>query len=142
MKALRIHLSVVGMIALLVLGVAGCGPKSLQGDSLAHSNSTNTTPTVVTVDGQGERVELQVKDSAPISAATEPSETQVASPQDGSSLLQIHCAKCHSVKLLERSKKPREEWERILLRMERAAVRLTDSERSALLEYLAAPDKR
>lgn len=141
MKALHIHLSVVGMIALLALGVAGCGPKSLQGDSLAHSNSSNTTPTVVTVDGQGERVELQVKDSAPISAATEPSESPVASPQDGSSLLQIHCAKCHSVKLLERTNKPHEEWERILLRMEKTAVHLTDAERSVLLDYLAATAK-
>lgn len=141
MKALLIRLSVVGMIALLALGVAGCGPKSAQGDSLAQSDPALSAVVTATANGQAEGVGVQAEAQARPSAATEPAESQVTQSQNGSSLLQTYCAQCHQVRLLEQTRRPRAGWERILSRMERHGVRLSEAEKSILLDYLTVPEK-
>jgi len=94
---------------------------------------------------QVENARVQNKTSSSISAARIPAVSQVVPPQDnpsidGPSLLQNHCAQCHLVKLLEQSKKSRDDWEKTLSRMEEIGVRLSDAERSVLLDHLAVPN--
>lgn len=145
MKAVLIRSSVVGIIALLALGVAGCNLKSAQGKSLTQSDPTLSASTAIV---QMERVEGKVETDAPISSTpisstlilnvTPTAESEVAPFQDGSALLRDYCARCHSVKLLERTKKSPSDWEKILLRMEKNGAHLSEAEKSVLIDHLTA----
>jgi hypothetical protein len=140
MKTLYIRLCVIGMIALFVLAVAGCGPKNHQGGSLTQNGPVLPA---AAANEHVDRLEAQVDVDELVSRAAKPAEPQETVPQqDASALLQIHCVQCHRVATLEQTQKQWADWERILSRMERTGVRLTDDERSTLLVYLAAPDKR
>ena len=88
-----------------------------------------------------ERVEIQVDAGALISATTEPLVSQMPPLQDGPSLLEHHCAKCHLVQSLQQTKKARAEWERTLAQMEGMGVHLEDTEKVNLLDYLSEAEK-
>jgi hypothetical protein len=88
-----------------------------------------------------ERVEIPVDASELVSATTEPLVSQMPPLQDGPSLLERHCSKCHLVQSLQQIKKSRTEWERTLAQMEGMGVHLDDTEKVNLLNYLTTADK-
>ena len=67
--------------------------------------------------------------------------TQETSLQDGASLINGHCARCHTVELLQQTKQTRAEWENTLAQMEIMGVTLSDDEKIALLDYLTGVNK-
>jgi hypothetical protein len=88
-----------------------------------------------------ESVEVQDDAGAFISSTIEPPATQVTLLQDGPSLLESHCARCHSTQRITKIKKSYAEWEKALAQMEAMGVHLDESEKVVLLNYLAAADK-
>lgn len=141
MKTLPNRMGVVGVIALLMLAAAGCGGKNNQGDSMGQAGpSLPSTGSASPLNQPVDQSDSQAGPVAEISGEVGPVSPQV-SLADGPTLLQDHCAKCHSVHALERSERSRSDWEKILSRMERRGVRLSEEERDALLFYLVIPDK-
>ncbi len=61
--------------------------------------------------------------------------------QDGASLLNSRCARCHTVELIKQTKHTRAEWGNTLAQMEKMGVTLSDDEKIVLIEYLTAVDK-
>lgn len=112
-------------LMIFVLIAAGCR---------APETSTATAPASVMADGPAE----MAGESTEATAATG---TQVATEQDGKTLLQSYCAPCHSVTLLEKTRKTRAEWEKTLSRMERHSGPLNDSERLLILDHLVIADR-
>jgi len=83
-----------------------------------------------------ERVEDQVDATPFITATPEPVLIQAASQKDGPTLLESHCARCHTIQSLTQIKKSRPEWQNALAKMEALGVHLDDNEKIILLEYL------
>ena len=122
------------LVAVLVL-ISACTV-----DVIAPGTGPPTIPPADTPVAQVPHAEVQVAAGATIPATAEPAAAQVTPPQDGSTLLEDHCAQCHTVQLLEQSKKTRTEWENTLGRMEGMGVHLSDTEKVLLLDYLATAD--
>ena len=83
-----------------------------------------------------ESVEVRVDDGAGSLPTTEAADYQIAPLQDGKSLLESRCARCHLVDTLEQMEKSRDEWEGILAQMERIGVQISDREEAVLLDHL------
>ena len=66
--------------------------------------------------------------------------TREASLQDGASLINSRCARCHSVELLKQTQQTRAEWENTLVQMENMGVNLSADEKMVLIEYLTDID--
>ena len=66
---------------------------------------------------------------------------QETSIQDGASLLNSRCARCHTVELIKQTKHTRAEWEDTLAQMEKMSVTLSDDEKIVLIDYLTGVDK-
>ena len=64
--------------------------------------------------------------------------TQETSLQDGASLINGHCARCHTVELIKQTKHTRAEWGNTLAQMEKIGVTLSEDEKIVLIEYLTA----
>ena len=62
--------------------------------------------------------------------------TQETSLQDGASLLNSRCARCHTVELIKQTKHTRAEWGNTLAQMEKIGVTLSEDEKIVLIEYL------
>ena len=140
MKASLIRLNVLGTIALLALVVAGCSTRSVQGESLTQNKPIS--PAIVVTTEQARMVNVEVKVDSDKQFSEEGNTQATGTEQDGPALLQLHCERCHRLTTLEKTPRSRSDWERILSRMERTGVRLTEAEKSALLEYLAIPDNQ
>ena len=63
---------------------------------------------------------------------------QETSLEDGASLLNSRCARCHTVELIKQTKHTRAEWGNILAQMEKIGVTLSEDEKIVLIEYLTA----
>ena len=87
-----------------------------------------------------EQVELQTDTGASNPITTEPSGSQVAPLPDGPSVIANQCNKCHTNEWLKQIKKTPAEWEEVLAKMKWMGVRLSDTERIALIDYLAIAD--
>ncbi|NJC97584.1 MAG: hypothetical protein C3F07_13885 [Anaerolineales bacterium] len=66
--------------------------------------------------------------------------TQELSLQDGASLINSRCARCHSVELLKQTKQTGAEWEKSLAQMENMGVNLSADEKIVLIKYLTGMD--
>jgi LSD1 subclass zinc finger protein len=66
---------------------------------------------------------------------------QETSLQDGASLLNSRCARCHTVELIKQSKQTRAEWENTLAKMQKMGVTLSDDEKIVLVDYLTGVDE-
>jgi mono/diheme cytochrome c family protein len=109
--------------------------------SMSPSAVTQTyAPSAVWSDTVG-LADVQDGAGALISTAAEPAAPQETPINDGTALLERHCAKCHLVQRLQQIKKPPSEWEKTLTQMETMGVHLEDAEKVDLLEYLTAADK-
>jgi mono/diheme cytochrome c family protein len=75
-----------------------------------------------------------------ISITSKPVESLVSSREDGRSLLESHCAKCHLTQGLKQLKKSRSEWEVTLAQMEALGAHLNDAEKAILIDYLASAE--
>lgn len=118
--------------AFLLLATAGCVPAKPE-------LQANLAPDAREVLLEDDEVRENVDQGT--STAVESDLTQVAPQQNGKSILERYCAQCHLSQSLEQMRKPRSEWEGILRQMDRLGVKLSDDERTALLDYLAVYDK-
>jgi hypothetical protein len=89
-----------------------------------------------------ESPEIQVNLKALTTSAPEPVASLEISIQDGQSLLEAHCSQCHLTHSLDQVEKSRGEWEMDLKKMETFGVRLGDSEKTILLDYLTDGNKQ
>jgi hypothetical protein len=119
-------------VAFLVLNTVNSG-SSEDGPTVVLPSGT-ANGHVVSVSGSGET-------TTRLTATPEAAESLMVPEQSGRMLLQSHCAQCHSVKLLEQTRKSRANWEKTLSRMEMYSGLVSDAERLSVLEYLAGPDK-
>jgi len=95
---------------------------------------------LVTSCSSSEVPDRQVEAGRPVYTPTGPEAMQVTPLPDRPSLLEEHCARCHDVQWLEKADKPRTGWEQTLTQMESLGVQLSDTEREALLDYLAVDE--
>jgi hypothetical protein len=89
-------------------------------------------------DGQVERVELQDNTSALTSATSETLASQATPIPDGLALLMTHCTRCHVTAWIDQFEKSNAEWEEVLARMGAMGIRLSETEKDAIIKYLAA----
>jgi LSD1 subclass zinc finger protein len=61
--------------------------------------------------------------------------------QDGASLVNSRCARCHTVELIKQTTQTRAEWGNTLTRMEKMGVTLSDDEKIVLIDYLIGTDE-
>jgi len=141
MKALALRISVFGIFALFVFAGIGCSSANTQGMSLGKSNPALLSSSAALVNNREEEPGIQLEDTDQDSLAMEPVYGETETSLNGENLLQIHCAKCHSVKLFEMTYRSRSYWEKTLLRMEGTRVSLSEEEKNVLLDYLVNPDK-
>lgn len=66
---------------------------------------------------------------------------QETSFQDGASLLNSRCARCHTVELIKQTKQTRAEWGNTLAQMEKMGVTLSDDEKIVLIDHLTGVDE-
>lgn len=83
--------------------------------------------------------EIQTDAETLPTTAQDPYSTQTTYPQAGLSILENNCARCHSAQWLKKIKKTQTEWEITLTQMERKGVRLSDTEKVILIDYLVFP---
>ena len=57
---------------------------------------------------------------------------------DGASLVTSRCSQCHAISRVQSAGKDRAGWDSTLSRMEQHGLKVTQAERSAILDYLAA----
>ena len=119
-------------VTLIMLGTAGCGspeanPTAMPSSAMANEQREN----------MGEPAEADSRRPA----TTEAAGSLTVQEGSGATLLQTHCAQCHSLKLLELTRKSRAEWEKTLARMERHTGLLGDTEKRLVLEQLTASDE-
>lgn len=119
-------------LVLLVLNTADSGSPGI---------IPTATPTSDSANGQVERGGEPVETNTHLMATPEAAETMTMPESDGTTLLQTYCAQCHSVKLLEKTRMSRANWEKTLSRMERYSDLTSDAEKLLVLEHLTAPDK-
>ncbi len=118
-----------------------------------NSISASTIPSAKT------RSDLQVVPTKPIGVQTEagsinlstsiptPSSTlgPTSSPKtvvpDGPTILQNRCTECHSLQPIQQVKRTRVEWEKVLSKMESFGAKISDTEKTILLDYLTSADK-
>jgi LSD1 subclass zinc finger protein len=77
---------------------------------------------------------LNVQDTPPVV-------NQETSLQDGASLLNSRCARCHTVELIKQTRQTRAEWGNTLAQMEKMGVTLSEDEKIVLIDYLTGVDK-
>ncbi len=125
-------LFVTAFVAVLVLNAANSVPGGtiLLSKSQSEEQDVQTRPT---------QVKTQV---GSLSSSTAIPTSSIEKPiQDGPSLLQAHCTQCHEVQWLQQVKKTRIEWEKALSKMERFNVKISEAEKTVLLDYLAIADE-
>lgn len=88
-----------------------------------------------------EMVGVKIDGYASISVPAEPAAPQVSTTQEGKSLVEVHCIRCHPVQWLKQVDKSRSDWKKTLEQMEAMGVPLEDSEKVILLNYLAIADE-
>lgn len=124
-------ISIIGFAAVLVLRVV---------DPVSPSSVMPTSsPSGMLI--QADRVDVREDGNVVDSLTPEAAATQVTPREDGRYLLENHCTQCHVIQLLESIEKPLSEWEESLAQMEEMGVRLDDSEKDILLQYLAGAGK-
>lgn len=90
---------------------------------------------------QMEEAGLQVDAWILNSAMTETATSEIKPMQDGLAILQANCIGCHVTAWFDQFEKSISEWEEVLDQMEAMGVRLSDTEKGILLNYLAVADR-
>lgn len=129
----------------LIVAIVVAIPVVLLMINTADSGSPGTSPTIMPPSSTAsEQVELRgrsVETKTPLTATPEAEDSLIVPEGSGATLLQTHCAQCHSVKLLEHTRKSRADWEKTLSRMERHSGPLSDAEKLLVLEHLTTSAK-
>lgn len=94
-------------------------------DLVADRDGSNPLPSTGSGGSTGEAVD------------NEPPASSAAAPLDGPALLQAKCTRCHVISFFDEMKKTRSEWEWALKMMRVMGVKLEDSEKKILIDYLA-----
>jgi cytochrome c5 len=120
-------------VVILIMLAAGFIPPDAVSKMISKSAVMSRTP---------EPVEIQVDAGAfHSSTPTASLASSLAPEQDGPSLLESHCAQCHTTQRLGHIKKSQTEWETTLAQMEAIGVHLTENEKVVLLNYLSTAGK-
>jgi hypothetical protein len=69
-----------------------------------------------------------------------PTSSPATALEEGPLLLQTRCTQCHSLQTVLQVKKTRTEWEETLSKMESFKVKISDTEKKVLLDYLTTVD--
>lgn len=69
--------------------------------------------------------------------AVQPTEVQPGPAIDGATLLQDRCADCHSPDRVKDRPQTKDQWDRIVSNMIDRGAQLNDTEKQALVDYLA-----
>ncbi len=80
--------------------------------------------------GSGSSQPTEGPSSATVSPAGAPT-------QDGATLLETRCSTCHSADRAKQAKKTRDQWDQTVTRMIGKGAQLTETEKTALVDYLA-----
>jgi len=118
------------VLTLTIILLTSCKPTQKGAAQEDPSSGSPKTTTGLTL--------TQVDVDHPVTAATEPAAEQGVAVQDGHALVKLHCAGCHIVIPHDQVKKSRLEWEEVLDRMEGMGVKLSETEKETLLDYLSA----
>jgi cytochrome c5 len=132
-RSVSVTFIAIAACAVVLALTAACAPATGNGPQLNTPGAEQS----VQVDPAGEQADAV----AGIPAKIESTETQAGALPDGQSLLETRCAQCHLVQSLEQNQKSRLDWEKSLKQMEMMGVRLDDTEKGILLDYLAAAGK-
>jgi hypothetical protein len=123
--------SAARMIIVFII-VASVGALALRTTTAIHTNTIPLSKTKSDVQGvQTQRSE--------VSTEVETSNLSTQAPtvlQEGPLLLQTRCTQCHSLETVLQVKQSRAEWEATLSKMEGFNVKISDSEKKVLLDYL------
>lgn len=102
-----------------------------------HVSAVPSTNPTFGVQGASEKPSEAPPEVAALnSTAQTPAMSQSASSQNGLSILESRCARCHTAHWLMKTKKTRTEWEKTLTQMETNGVLLSDTEKDDLIDYL------
>ncbi len=131
-------------VIVIVAGLALLGANAISAGAIPL---IETTSDVQGVQATPTRLETDIAPSNSYTLVPTPLSTPVLtlSPetagQDGPSILRARCTECHSLEPIERTKRTRVEWEQVLSKMERLNAKISDKEKSILLDYLTSVDK-
>jgi cytochrome c5 len=131
-RFLPVKIYMLAMFLILGLLVSCSTPHTAatQIESSGGDQETRVEHASVQVDAQ--EVTIDVK-------ATNP--TQEMSINDGQTILENTCAQCHLAQSLLETKKSPAEWEAVLQQMALMGVRLSETEKIVLIEYLATTEE-
>ncbi len=127
-----VALFVTAIIAGLVLLAAN----SLPASTIPIPKATSDVQDVQTKPTKVQTEVLSLNLSTPV-----PSPSLETPLPDAPSILQNHCTQCHQLQKVQQAKKTRSEWEKTLSEMESFNVKISDKEKTVLLDYLAIDHK-
>ncbi len=123
-------------VAVLVAGIVLIGANFVRAGTNLLSK---TTPQATGAQAPRTPVTTEVGLSNPSKVVPTPS--IAAPPENGSSLLQSRCTQCHELQWLRQVKKTRTGWDETVSQMEWFGVKISDAEKTVLLDYLAGVDE-
>lgn len=141
-KSARVVIALSVLVLVAVLGL-------LAGNSISANTITSAKPTadvqVVQIKPTAVQTEagsqnLSTLVPTPLSKVGPTSSPTTAGP-DGQSILQNRCTGCHSLQPIRQSKRTRAEWEKVLSKMVSNGAKISDTEKTTLLDYLTSADK-
>ena len=115
------------VVVVLVLFIANSIPAS----AVPSTNSTSSVQAATEKPG-----EIQTEVGALNATVQEPDVSQATISQNGLSILESNCVRCHTNQWLMKIKKTRAEWDKTLTQMEIKGVYLNDTEKEDLINYL------
>ena len=115
------------VVVVLILFITNSIPAS----AVPSTNSTSSVRGVTEKPG-----EIQTEVGALNSTVQEPDVSQATTSQNGLSILESNCVRCHTNQWLMKIKKTPAEWEKTLTQMEIKGVHLSDTEKEDLIDYL------
>jgi hypothetical protein len=144
LPALRHERAQAGSAARIVM--AFLVPAFVAALGLLAANSTPAS-TIPLSNNKSDIQDVQTKPfevSGEVDSSNSSTQAPIASPgtalQEGQLLLQTRCTQCHSLEKVQQGKKTRSEWEETLSKMEGFNVKISDTEKQVLLDYLTTAD--
>ncbi len=122
---------VTAFVAALVLLAA----KSISASTIPLSKTKSDVQGV-----QTKRSEVPTEVGSSNLSTQAPTPSPETALQEGPSLLQTRCTQCHPLQTIRQVKQTRTEWEKTLSKMESFNVKISDTEKKVLLDYLTMVD--
>lgn len=127
MLSIRFLITLI-IIAIIVIGVV------IFNESLFIQNSDPELNSMSVIEEPTATEEVDPR--APLLSTGETGTVPGDGQLNGPSLLEKHCAACHTVQFIELNRKSSSDWEITLEKMENLGLQLSQEERDILLDYL------